>query len=299
VTQAKKGIAMRLNDQVCRLRGDRWFVRCVLASFTLLVLLAAPAPAEAPMTKGSFTSGGRKIAFEQFQPSKKGQYPAVVLLHGVDGLHAGNQAIFQTAARVVANKGFVVLLIHYHDRTGTRLEEALALRDQFCEFLQNPGKDSRAQKALRELFTAWASTVRDAVAHLRAQPQVNGDRVGLVGISLGGFLAAAVATEADQRIAAVVTLFGGIPRDKGIRLEQFPPALVIAGDKDEVVSVKESQHLLALLRARKLPCAEKIYKGVGHVFMKDGRLDFAAVFEAQMVIGTFLDKHLAKTAEKP
>jgi len=76
---------------------------------------------------------------------------------------------------------------------------------------------------------------------------------------------------------------------------------VLAGQRlqmAKVVSVKESQHLLALLRARKLPCVGKIYEGVGHVFMKDGKLDFAAAFEAQMVIGTFLDKHLGHRADE-
>ena len=65
------------------------------------------------------------------------------------------------------------------------------------------------------MFASWVGTVRDAVAHARAQPQVDKDRVCLVGYSLGAFLAAAVAAEADQHIAAVVTLFGGIPRDQG------------------------------------------------------------------------------------
>ena len=103
----------------------------------------------------------------------------------------------------------MVLLVHYHDRTAGSLKDPRALLKPFQERLRNPAAGGKEQQALREEFEAWAETVRDAVAHVRALPSVDGTRVALVGFSLGGFLAATVAAEPQQRIGAVVTLFAG------------------------------------------------------------------------------------------
>jgi dienelactone hydrolase len=290
----EKGSAMRLNDQSICLPAPRRLTRSVLGGLALLALLSGKAPAAEPETETSFQSGGKKIRVERFEPTRAGKFPAVVFLYGVDGLHKDNEETFRGAARTAASRGFVVLLVHYHDRTGTGLKDAPALMQHFQERLRNPEADGKEQQALREKFDAWEATVRDAVAHARNHAKVDGDRVALVGYSLGGFLAASVAADSQQRISAVVTLFGGIPGDKGARLEHFPYALIVSGDKDDIVPVKESYYLFGLLRAKQLPCVDpEIYKGVGHGFTKDGKPDPFTAFLAQGKILTFLCERLA------
>src|SRR5262249_14797218 len=204
-------------------------------------VVAGPALAEPPVKK-TFPSGGKAITVEQFEPAKEGKYPAVLFLYGVDGLHKDNEKAFRAAARQVANKGFVVLLVHYLDRTGTGQKDAPTLMQLFQERLRNAEAGGKEQQALRGKFDAWEATGRRAVAHARKHPKVDKDRVALVGYSLGGFLAASVAADPQQRISAVVTLFGGIPGDRAATLKHFPPALIISADQDKVVPVKESYH---------------------------------------------------------
>jgi dienelactone hydrolase len=122
-------------------------------------LVVAPVPVQSgdgppPIVKGTFPSGGKPIRVEQFEPDGKGKCQAVVLLYGVDGLHAGNETAFRAAARQVADKGFVVLLLHYHDRTSTSLKEAPALLGQLRDFLQDPDKSGKEPREMRELFAA-------------------------------------------------------------------------------------------------------------------------------------------------
>ena len=290
----EEGTVMCLIDQSLRVPAPRRPVRSVLGVLALLALLSGEAPAAEPCTQATFVSGGQKIRVECFEPGKKGKYPAVVFLYGVDGLHKDNKKAFRGAARTAASRGFVVLLVHYHDRTGTGLKDAPALMQQFQERLRNPEAGGKEQQALRDKFDAWEATVRDAVKHARNHAKVDPDRVALVGYSLGGFLAACVAADPQQRISAVVTLFGGIPGDRAATLKHFPAALVISGDQDKVVPVKESYHLLGLLQATKLHGAEsEIYKGVGHGFIKDGKPDPITAFLAQGKILTFLRERLA------
>jgi dienelactone hydrolase len=263
----------------------------VLGVLALLALLSRETPATEPCTKATFVSGGQKIRVECFEPGKKGKYPAVLFLYGVDGLHKDNEDAFRGAARTVANKGFVVLLVHYLDRTGTGQKDAPALMRHFQERLRNPEAGGKEQQALREKFDAWEATVREAVIHARKHARVDKDRVALVGYSLGGFLAASVAADPQQKIRAVVTLFGGIPGDRAATLKHFPPALIISADQDKVVPVKESYHLLGVLWARKLPGAESaIYEGVDHGFTRNGKLDLRCALEAQVRISEFLTR---------
>jgi dienelactone hydrolase len=282
---------MRLNDRSICLPTPRRPVRRALVGLVLLTLLSGTASAAESETETRFVSGGKQIRVERFEPTRAGKFPAVVFLYGVDGLHKDNEKTFRAAARTAASRGFVVLLVHYHDRTGTGLKDAPALMKHFQERLRNPEAGGKEQQALREKFDAWEATVRDAVAHARNHVKVDGDRVALVGYSLGGFLASSVAADPRQRISAVVTLFGGIPGDRAAALEHFPAALVISGDQDKVVPVKESYYLLGLLRAKKLPCADPaIFEGVGHGFTRNGKLDPLCALEAQARVSQFLTK---------
>ena len=271
-----------------------------LGSLALLVLIAVgPAPAPAappPPVTATIVTGGKKVRVEQFVPEREGKFPAALFLYGIDGMHEGNRDVFRKGARAIASQGFVVLIVHYLDRTGTRRDEAPALTTTFLEHLRDPAADGKGQRDLGQKFAAWESAVKEAVAYARAHPRVDAGRVALVGYSLGGFLAASVAADPAQRVGAVVTLFGGLPPRRRAGLKSFPPALVLSGDKDKVVPVKESRDLCELLRARKVPCEAQFYKGMGHGFERGGKIDTVTALLAQYRLCTFLTKHLGKKA---
>src|SRR5262249_61023429 len=132
------------------------------------VVTPRPSPPARPERQPAFWAGGKEGAVARSEAGRKGKYPAMVLLDGVDGLHAANEAIFRGGAGTVSNSGFVVLLVHYHDRTATILKNPRALLKHFQERLRNPEAGGKEQQALRQSFDAWTETVRDAVAHARA-----------------------------------------------------------------------------------------------------------------------------------
>jgi carboxymethylenebutenolidase len=270
----------------------RWLLGPVLT-----VLLAGPALAEQAdkvrRVEDTFPSDAKPIAVERFEPTAEGTYPAVVLLHALDGLEAGIGSFYRCAAEDCAARGYVVLLVHYFDRTGPREEDRKALRGQFLRWAQGDMASDADRKNLRNHFTAWADTVRDAIRYARTRPNVDGQRVGLVGFSLGAFLALSIAAEEDLRIAAVVDFFGGLPEEQRGQLRRLPPALIVHGDQDRTVPVREAQFLGDWLTAHQAPGEVKVYKGVDHVFVRaHGGLDWDAVRDAQGRTAAFLERYL-------
>jgi carboxymethylenebutenolidase len=276
-----------------RLPAGRW-----LAAVVAVALLTGAAPAGSPESKVrtekvQFTSAGKPVAVEVFAPREDGQYPTVVLLHAVDGLAGANAASYDTLGREYAAKGYVIHLVHYFDRTSTDDRERAGYRELFVRYFSAQGRDEKKAAQVKELFGAWAETVRDAVAHARSRPEVDGDRVALVGFSLGGSLALAAAGQGDLKLAALVEYFGALPHELRPGLKNLPPTLIFHGETDRLVPVEEAYLLVGLLVARKLQPEVEVYPGVDHMFYKDGKT-FQAVdaYKAKLRTDAFLDKHL-------
>jgi carboxymethylenebutenolidase len=274
----------------------------VLASLLTLALWALPARAEptaqaAGKIKESattFDSGGKPIQVERFEPAAAGKYPAVIMLHGADGPWR-NKELYHGAARRLAARGYRVLFVHYFDRTGEGPKDAEGLGDQFKRCLAGTATKEQAA-ASRTRFLEWTAAVRDAVAYARRLHGVDKERVGLVGFSLGAYLALSAAADESLRVTAVVEFFGGLPREARRGLKALPPVLGFHGDKDQTVPVREAEDLRGLLADRGLPGEVQIYKGVGHVFQKDGQLQWGAALDAESRTVAFLRKHLQRGA---
>ena len=211
----------------------------------------------------TFVSGRTPITVEWFQPAAAAgtRSPAVLLLHGADGMTRADT--YRLGARALAAAGFHVVLLRYFERTG----------------------DRRANwSSLREDAPLWLETVRDAVGHVSARPEVDAERIAVVGFSLGASLALAAAGE-DSRIKAVVDVFGPMPTgaEKATRI---PPVLILHGARDRIVPVGNAHRLEALLKARRVPHEVKIYPDQGHGFHGPAQFDAAGRILA------FLERHL-------
>ena len=243
-------------------------------ALALLALSGPVAAADGPRV-ATFVSGGKKVTVEQFLPAKPGKYPALLLLHGSDGLADKRGEGYRAAARAITARGYAVLLVHYFDRTGTTYAD----RD-----------------TINKHFFAWIGTVHDAVAFAAKMPNVDPARLGLVGYSLGGYLslsAAALALREEHRVAVVVEYFGGLP---GLLrpwiAHRVPATLILHGDKDTLVPVSEAHALAKALKEAMVPFEMKIYPNQGHGFS-------AEVAREAMERGfRFLDKHLAPAKPK-
>lgn len=211
----------------------------------------------------SFDSGGKSVRLDCFLPAANGQrFPAVIGLHGSGGGHA----TMAEPASLLAGQGFAVYVLHYFDRTGTTEIDGL-------------------QTIFRH-FPAWMKTLWDAVSFVVRQPQVDPERIGLLGFSLGAYLALSAAS-IDSRIQAVVEFFGGLPKEMKFFMRRLCPVLILHGSEDKTVPVAEAYHLQQVLEKKAIPYEMQIYPGVGHGFSGEVWRD------AGLRTLTFLNKHLA------
>jgi carboxymethylenebutenolidase len=269
-------------------------------ALTLSLTFPGTAPAQllgdAKKTVGTFESGGQKVTLWTYEPKKAGTYPAVVLLHGIEGLEGleKHKANYDFVAKGVASKGYAVFVVHYFDRTRRNGEDLKALEANIKTMLVGGNGNAARDEEIRQLFIQWMGTAADAVRHARKQPGVDGDRVALVGFSLGGYVAMSTAVaEPDLRLGAVVEFFGGLPRELHAKVGRMPPTLIFHGDKDMIVPVKEARDLELTLKAKKNVVAVHIYENVGHMFMGDNmQIRLPLVLEAQATALKFLEKEL-------
>jgi carboxymethylenebutenolidase len=250
---------------------------------------AEPKPAE--YVRDTFESGGQTIRVWRFDPKAEGKQPAVLLLYGVDGLQVAPDT-YCTVAKQLAGEGYVVFLVHYLDSTQTRRNNEQPLSGLVQRGLRR--KTTAAEdREIRELFQVWIACVRDAAAHARKQPQVDRERIGIVGVSLGGFVGLACAAEGEVKARAVVSCCGGLPREMHETVQKLPPTLAFYGGQDQIVPVAEGRALEKLARNRKLPVEVRVYDRVGHLFQKEeGKFDLIALFDAQRRMTEHLQKHL-------
>ena len=218
---------------------------------------------------GEFTSGGRRIRAEWF-PAGTGngaqdrtERPGMILLHGADGL-AWNGDRYRLAAGLVAGSGYHVALLHYLDRTGDRRVDYGTLRGN---------------------YPLWVETVRDGLGWLTEQPGVARDRLGLMGISLGGALSLSAAA-ADPRVKAVVEYSAPVPEDLPGSGTKLPPTLVLHGAADRIVPASHARRLERMLAEAGTPHETQVYPGEGHV------LSGMAQFDAASRVTAFLARHL-------
>lgn len=219
--------------------------------------------AQVTQSQLSFDSGGKDIRVDCFVPSANGQrYPAVIGLHGSGGGHFS----MAEPASFLAGQGFAVYVLHYFDRTGTTSVDGMA--------------------TIARNYPAWMKTLWDAVSFVARQPNVDPDRIGLLGFSLGAYLAVSAAA-IDSRVQAVVEFFGGLPKEMKIFMRRLCPMLILHGADDQTVPVAEAYHLQQVLEKKQIPYEMQIYPGVGLGFSGEVWRD------AGLRSLAFLNKYLA------
>ena len=165
---------------------------------------------------------------------------------------------------LLTRAGYAVFVVNYFERTG---------------------HDWVLPNMIEEHFLAWLEVLGEAVTHIAARPAIDVERIGLMGVSLGAYLSLALASK-DDRVAAVVDMFGGIPEFFLEKARAMPPVLILHGENDPIVSVREAWKLEALLKRLNAPYEIKAYSGEGHVLGK------TAAWDAAQRIFRFLEKYV-------
>jgi len=216
-----------------------------------------------PLTSSqlTFESGSKPIRLHAYLPDSAIKLPSVLALYGSGGGIEG----MNKPASMLAEQGFAVFVLHYFDRTDTA---------------------SATDKAtIVRHFPAWGKTVWDAVSFIAQLPEVDAERIGLLGFSLGAYLALSVAS-VDSRVRAVVEFFGGLPKEMRFFMRRLCPTLILHGEADPIIPVSEAYELQALLEKKNIPYEMRIYPGQGHVF------DSETWRDAALRSLRFLQKHL-------
>jgi dienelactone hydrolase len=156
-------------------------------------------------------------------PNGNGPFPAVVLVHGSGPSDrdetVGGAKVFKDLAEGLASRGIAVL--RYDKRTYAYASKTKAMGD----------------------FTVNEETVDDAVraaAFLKKQPEVNPQKVYLLGHSLGGYVAPRIADE--EKFAGLVILAGNARPIEDLMVDQAEylkmPASDVAGIKTQAKRIK-------------------------------------------------------------
>jgi acetyl esterase/lipase len=117
------------------------------------------------------THDGERLLADWYGPSAPGSYPALIAIHG-GGWQAGDKTGYRHWGPFLAQRGYVVLAIKYR--------------------LSKPGQKAYPQ-AVHDVRAAVQFAKGNAV-----DLRVNADRIGLIGDSAGGHLAALVGLAGDH-----------------------------------------------------------------------------------------------------
>lgn len=197
---------------------------------------------------GLFSSVGNSV----FKPGGAGPFPAVVLAHTCGGL----QAHITDRAKDLLAAGFVVLVL---DAYGPRNHTA------FCQ-----PRGVLAPRVYKDAF--------DALAHLSQMKEVDADRIYLVGLSLGSFVASSAASPvlarlvgSDQRFRATVGWYGSCtldvspyPKWQLLHPDTDRPVLLLLAGKDTETPVAECFPLVEQLKAEGRPVDWHVYPEATH-----------------------------------
>src|SRR2546423_1115886 len=144
----------------------------------------------------TFESDGLRLSGVLHTPEDEGKHPAFLLLHGFGGTRNGAGDL--AAAELLTSLGYAALRFDFRGCGESEGERAFILcLDQ-------------------------VSDTRNAVSYLQSLPNVDGDRIGVLGSSFGA--AVAVYTGGvDERVGAVVSLGGWGNGERKFRAQHATP----------------------------------------------------------------------------
>lgn len=227
-------------------------------------LSGAPPSIPVARTRERFRSGHDRVAVDIFRPGTQENLPVVLLLHGAHPKKAERH--YLRMAEELAANGYLSVYVRYFERG-------------------RKGRGTRSQ---------WRATVHDAVTFASGLDGADPRRVGVVGYSLGAFLALGRAP-LDDRINAVVAYYGGISVDIPTEVPRtMPPALLLHGTADSIVPVRRSIQAHQAIRQHGRNADIVVYPGARHGFCLNGRggTDGMAAVDAWNRTLAFLDFHL-------
>jgi carboxymethylenebutenolidase len=250
------------------------------AAVTGLAVLSVCYPARAGTPEQlSVDADKGRVALTRYAADRKGNRPSVLILHGTNGFELKPSA-YERYAHAVSAKGIDAYWLRY-------LTEA-----DVTGF-----KTTRERREAYETrrFDSWAKKVSSVVSTILARPD-SSSRIGLLGFSLGGYVAAATAAR-DERITALAVMYGGMPDAMVSEVKHLPPLIELHGEADRNVPPAKGEELVKLAKAIGVEAEFVGYPGKPHGFdFSDGDPMTA---DALTRVVAFFEAHLITASPTP
>jgi carboxymethylenebutenolidase len=222
-------------------------------------------------TTETYVSNGKPVSIELFRPTSAKCLPVVLILHGSFGLLPQYRPDIISFATALNKKGIVAALPHFLEATETA-----------------PGPSVFGEISTKK--DKWHDACAQALAAISTDGRFDEQQMGVLGFSLGGYLALrlAMSPRAPASLRGAVDFFGPVKMLEEA-WSKLPPLLIFHGGADPLVAPEESTWLAAKLmksgRASPRDFGLKIYPGQGHGFtgeaLEDSRERTCAFFESR------------------
>lgn len=227
----------------------------------LALLAAGFGAAWAGTTEVTIPHGELELRATRFQPEGKGPFAAVVMLHGCAGMLDAKGAIlpaYSLWGELLAREGYVGLLLDSFTSRGQK--EICTQEKRSIRATSDRPEDARA--ALR-----W----------LRRDPQVDGERIYLLGWSNGGVAVLATmnskgSSSAEDGFRAAVAMYPGCR--SFLRQNSYLPSaplLIQAGEADDWTPARYCRELVERVPAAAPKVELIVYPGAHHAFDRPGK----------------------------
>jgi carboxymethylenebutenolidase len=227
------------------------------------------------------------------RPAGHGPFPGVIVGAEIYGITGHVRGVCERLAAM----GYVALAPDMHHRTAP-----------WVELAEDEAGLARGFELLHQLTRDDAlHDVRAAIDYLRTR---SGDRIGMLGLSVGGHLAYLAASEFD--LAAAVIAYGGWIPTTEIPLSRPQPTLtrtpgirgrvlLLVGEHDQVIAPEQRREIADALEAANVRHEVVEYTGVGHGFLNDRRdtFDAAAAEDAWARIRALFADELITSRHEP
>ncbi len=180
------------------------------------------------------------------QPDDDAKHPGLVLIQEWWGI----EPHIQDLAQKFATEGFVVAIPDlYHGKIATEPDDA-----------------TRMVMMLRQNVDKAAQEIIGALDSVKALPNVDPKKIGLIGFCMGGFIAYTVASRYPD-LAAIVAFYGaGYDPTPEEVAKVNAPVLAIYGSQDHSVPPEQIQKVERLYRDQGKDITVKVYDA-GHAFI--------------------------------
>lgn len=205
--------------------------------------------AQATMQEVRFPGGGGDIQAWITRPSEAGRYPAIALLHGRNGPSDS----FRDVALRFAEEGIVGLALNYMTHS------------------EDPSDES------------MLASVRGALNYLKAQADVDPQRIAVGGYCKGGGLTYLGLGNVPGYTAGVIWHGGLSEQNIDGALRADAPMLIVHGASDQPVPIEGVYDLVKQLNEKGKRFELKVYSGCDHAFTLPG----GARFEAEAAADAF------------